>query len=400
MGDSKYFNRVKKQQTDSSIFVVLSFVSYDKMKLFTLAVLLFLQADGLLGEETAYTLIATKAHCNHAMGGMPSFCHTTGTTPDQLKSHCTNLPSCIGYEIDGSYEYVSSYDYYLFMSDKFCPAGYTYYNTTMNDEPLKQLKTMNDLVPGAVDEYKTENTKCYRKNITQCGTVTVLHTKHYNQGDNGKYLFFDTNDFTNMVGETDWHGKNYEVIQRGSKSWTGMIIVWDGTGQRYDSHGRRSNGSAAGNWAQGDTIQLKACVEAECEEDAQCPVRKPFCDVDNNICKDTCQTDSQCPDNFPFCDTLDGKCKECSDDSHCHGTFSACDNKAHKCVDPSKRCRGSPQTDCNCCSDASPCLEGQGHCKEDSHCVGNLRCGADNCYGEYSTSISIWHAQADCCTSA
>jgi len=38
------------QQTESSIFVVLSFVSHDKMKLFTLAVLLCLQADGLLVE--------------------------------------------------------------------------------------------------------------------------------------------------------------------------------------------------------------------------------------------------------------------------------------------------------------------------------------------------------------
>ena len=65
-----------------------------------------------------------------------------------------------------------------------------------------------------------------------------------------------------MVGETDWNGKNYEVIQRGSNSWTGMIKVWDENIGAYDTHGRRSAGSAAGNWAQGDTIQLKACVEA------------------------------------------------------------------------------------------------------------------------------------------
>jgi len=43
-------NRISKQLIESNIFLVLSFVSYDKMKLFTVAVILCLQADGLLGE--------------------------------------------------------------------------------------------------------------------------------------------------------------------------------------------------------------------------------------------------------------------------------------------------------------------------------------------------------------
>ena len=96
----------------------------------------------------------------------------------------------------------------------------------------------------------------------QCATVSVLHTNHPRDGDNGKYLIFAANDFTKMIGETDWNTKTYEVIQRGSKSWTGMIKVWDGSTGQYGLAGRRNVGAAAGNWAQGDTIQLKACGEA------------------------------------------------------------------------------------------------------------------------------------------
>ena len=98
-----------------------------------------------------------------------------------------------------------------------------------------------------------------------CATVSVLHTKHPKHGDRGEYFFFDENDFTKMVGEKDWNVKKYEVIQRGSRSWTGTIKVWAGSN---GAHGRRDTGekgnknAAAGEWAEGDTIQLKACGEA------------------------------------------------------------------------------------------------------------------------------------------
>ena len=88
----------------------------------------------------------------------------------------------------------------------------------------------------------------------------MLHTNHPKHGDNGKYLFFDANDFTKMVSETDWHDKTYEIIQRGSKSWTGTIKVWNG--KKHGVHGWRASGESAGDWAQGDMIQLKSCVEA------------------------------------------------------------------------------------------------------------------------------------------
>ena len=90
----------------------------------------------------------------------------------------------------------------------------------------------------------------------------MIHTNHPRDGDNGKYFFFDATDFTKMVGETDWDDKTYEVIKRGCNSWTGMIRVWDGSTGKYGLAGRRDAGQAAGQWAQGDTILLKACVEA------------------------------------------------------------------------------------------------------------------------------------------
>ena len=91
----------------------------------------------------------------------------------------------------------------------------------------------------------------------------MLHTKHPRHGNKGKYFFFDENDFTKMVGETDWNNKKYEVTQRGSRSWTGIIKVWDSSNPN-GIHGMRDTGekgienAAIGEWAKGDTIQLKA----------------------------------------------------------------------------------------------------------------------------------------------
>ena len=101
----------------------------------------------------------------------------------------------------------------------------------------------------------------------KCATVSVLHTNHPRHGDNGKYFFLDEKDFNNMVGKKDWKDNTFEVIQRGSKSWTGTIKVWNSSNQ-YGFHGRRDTGETGiknaetGEWAQGDTIQLKACAEA------------------------------------------------------------------------------------------------------------------------------------------
>ena len=98
-----------------------------------------------------------------------------------------------------------------------------------------------------------------------CASVNVLNTNHPDNGDNGKYFYFDKGEFTKMFGKADWNGKRYDVVQRGSKTWTGKVVVWDGTTGKYAGtgrySGRRDSGAVDGNWAAGDTIQLKACVE-------------------------------------------------------------------------------------------------------------------------------------------
>ena len=90
-----------------------------------------------------------------------------------------------------------------------------------------------------------------------CATVRVNVTKH--PLGKSKYFYFDENDFTKMVGETDWKGKRYDVIQGGSKSWTGTIMVKDDT---WGVHGMKDSSAIEGDWAQGDRIQLKSCVES------------------------------------------------------------------------------------------------------------------------------------------
>ena len=67
-----------------------------------------------------------------------------------------------------------------------------------------------------------------------------------------------------MVGNNAWDGKVLEVIQEGSQSWKGPVIVWNGNDEFPGAHGRRQpiSGSGPRQWAQGDTIKLNHCVEA------------------------------------------------------------------------------------------------------------------------------------------
>ena len=85
-----------------------------------------------------------------------------------------------------------------------------------------------------------------------CPTVTITATR-------GSHFFFLPEEFTKMVGTDRWRGKEFEVIQDGSKSWTGKVEVWSvATG----AHGQKVDGYAEGDWRAGDTITLKACSEA------------------------------------------------------------------------------------------------------------------------------------------
>lgn len=62
-----------------------------------------------------------------------------------------------------------------------------------------------------------------------------------------------------MVGDEDWNGETFDVIQQGSQSWTGLIKVWKGN-HNSEAHGRRDSGSGPGQWAEGDTLALASRV--------------------------------------------------------------------------------------------------------------------------------------------
>ena len=61
-----------------------------------------------------------------------------------------------------------------------------------------------------------------------------------------------------MVGNENWDAMQYEVVQAGSDSWKGTVYVWN---RESGSHGRKSEGAAAGDWKEGDTITLQTCIE-------------------------------------------------------------------------------------------------------------------------------------------
>ena len=98
--------------------------------------------------------------------------------------------------------------------------------------------------------------------LAKCPTVDILHTKHWRDGDNGAYFYFSEEDFNEMVGNEDWDNETFDVIQEGSQSWTGRVIVWKGKFWNSGAHGRRDSGSSSGQWAAGDTIELTSCVNA------------------------------------------------------------------------------------------------------------------------------------------
>ena len=87
----------------------------------------------------------------------------------------------------------------------------------------------------------------------------MLHTKHWEHGDNGKYFYFSEDKFSEMVGSKDWSGKKLDVIQTGSQDWKGKIKVF-----KHDSgaHGRRNEDDAVGQWATGDKVELPGCSQS------------------------------------------------------------------------------------------------------------------------------------------
>ena len=104
--------------------------------------------------------------------------------------------------------------------------------------------------------------KSSNKHLGACETVDVLHIKDLTDGASGKYFFFSESDFEKMVGKNEnWDGKKFDVVQSGSRNWGGKIVVWKGS-ENSGAHGRRDKDSKAGQWAPGDTIELKSCSQA------------------------------------------------------------------------------------------------------------------------------------------
>ena len=85
-----------------------------------------------------------------------------------------------------------------------------------------------------------------------------MHTIHWRNGDTGQYFYINEKEVEEMVGYADWGGKEFDVIQTGSRKWSGSVIIWK-KGSHSAAHGRRIEGSTAKQWAAGDTIKLQIC---------------------------------------------------------------------------------------------------------------------------------------------
>ena len=92
----------------------------------------------------------------------------------------------------------------------------------------------------------------------KCPTVNVLPIQHWNSQ---MYFYFNEEEFSKMVGFSNWNGKMFDVVQKGSRFWTGRIMVWKGQFWNSASYGRRVYWPMPGQFAPGDTITLKSCKE-------------------------------------------------------------------------------------------------------------------------------------------
>jgi len=102
--DSENSNRTNNPRKDSNIFVVLSFTSYGKMKLFTVALILCLQAGSLLGE----TMLGPCIDCTGCFKEIPEVgAECAQYVPGFSPSDCVALPKdqdIMTFECSGLYD--------------------------------------------------------------------------------------------------------------------------------------------------------------------------------------------------------------------------------------------------------------------------------------------------------
>merc|ERR1711939_214497 len=110
---------------------------------------------------------------------------------------------------------------------------------------------------------------------------------------------------------------------------------------------------------------------------------------------DTCCTyDFPCGDGEGDCDTDDDCIGDlrCGTDNCDRGRFPF-DSTDDCCYPPIPVLLPGCSGDDNCCTPENPCYDGEGDCDTDRDCVGDLRCGVDNCAGP---SLGF-DATDDCC---
>merc|ERR1712100_959181 len=72
----------------------------------------------------------------------------------------------------------------------------------------------------------------------------------------GQYFYFSRNDWAGVFGSAP-SGQQHLVdqIRNGAQIWSGTVYAWD---NHNGVHGRRVNGSAAGQWRVNDVIRPRA----------------------------------------------------------------------------------------------------------------------------------------------
>lgn len=91
-----------------------------------------------------------------------------------------------------------------------------------------------------------------------CAVLKVDHINHWRDGQSGMYFYFSESDLNKKINSGWEHGTKFEVIQEGSNSWMGQVIVFKQT-EQGGAHGRRLEGAREGQWKAGDTIKFKNC---------------------------------------------------------------------------------------------------------------------------------------------
>ena len=72
-----------------------------------------------------------------------------------------------------------------------------------------------------------------------------------------------------FFGSESWWNKEYEVVQKGSRDWTGTVMIkWRGESSYdlpfygYQTMDAKGQGKDFGKFAIGDTLTLKSCIDS------------------------------------------------------------------------------------------------------------------------------------------